>query len=174
MAAPPAVRRRTPAAAGATGDRSGGWDRGGGGGGGGDRDGDGDGRGDGGPGGWWMDEPELHLGEDVLVPDLAGWRRERMPELPAAGYFEPPPDWVCEVISPSTARTDRVGKVPVYARAGVIHLWLIDPLARTLEVCRLEQGRWVLLATHADDERVRAEPFETVELELARLWGREA
>src|SRR3954468_4688276 len=82
-------------------------------------------RGRGGPGGWWiLFEPELHLGADVLVPDLAGWRRERMPVLRNVAYFELAPDWVCEVVSPSTARVDRVRKVPIYAREGVSHLWL--------------------------------------------------
>jgi Uma2 family endonuclease len=85
----------------------------------------------GGPGGWWLlDEPELHLGPDVLVPDIAGWRRERMPEVPDAPYVEMAPDWVCEVISPSTARTDRARKLPVYARLAVGFTWIVDPLAR--------------------------------------------
>jgi Uma2 family endonuclease len=129
-------------------------------------------RGRGGPGGWiLLDEPELHLGGDVLVPDLAGWRRERMPvltdELP---YFELAPDWICEVLSPSTHRLDRTSKVPSYARAAVGHLWLVDPLQRLLEVMRLEHGRWSLLGTWAEDARVRAEPFEDFELELGLLW----
>ena len=124
-----------------------------------------------GPGGWiLLDEPELHLGPDVLVPDLAGWRRERMPELPRAAFFTLAPDWVCEVISPSTARLDRVRKLRAYARERVHHVWLIDPDARTLEVYRLEGEHYVLLAQHEDDERVRAEPFDAIELELAALW----
>ncbi len=86
------------------------------------------------PGGWWiLIEPELHFGDDVLVPDVAGWRRARMPAVPDTAYFTTPPDWVCEVISPSSGRLDRVKKMPVYARAGVAHLWLVDPIARTLE-----------------------------------------
>ena len=126
----------------------------------------------GGPGGWWiLDEPELHLGDDILVPDLAGWRRERMPEPPASSAFTITPDWVCEVISPSTERLDRTRKLPTYARAGVANAWLVNPLARTLEVLRLENGRWVLLATHADDEIVRAEPFEAAEVDLLVVWG---
>lgn len=128
--------------------------------------------GDGGPGGWWiLDEPELHLGENVLVPDLAGWRRERLGTIPDEAFFTLRPDWVCEVLSPSTSRTDRVRKLPIYARADVPHLWLIDPAAQTLEVFSLEAGRWVLLATHGADEVVRAPPFESVPLALSRLWG---
>jgi Uma2 family endonuclease len=125
----------------------------------------------GGPGGWWiLDEPELHLGSDVLVPDLAGWKRERMPRRPDTAYFPLVPDWVCEVLSPSTARLDRVAKLSIYAREGVSHVWLIDPLAQTLEVFRLEIGRWLLLGTHAGNEVVRAEPFGAIDLELALLW----
>jgi Uma2 family endonuclease len=128
--------------------------------------------GDGGPGGWWiLDEPELHLATDVLVPDLAGWRRERMPVFPDVAYFELAPDWVCEVVSPSTGRLDRVRKMPKYAAAGVQHLWLVDPLQRTLEIYRLESGHWLLLATHGDDEVVRAEPFDAIEIKLASLWS---
>ena len=126
----------------------------------------------GGPGGWWiLFEPELHFGDDVLVPDLAGWRRERMPKLHKGAFHTLAPDWVCEVQSPSTARLDRVHKLPVYAREGAKHAWMIDPLVRTLESLRLEQGRWSLIAAHGDDELVRAEPFEAVELDLLLLWG---
>lgn len=126
----------------------------------------------GGPGGWFiLDEPELHLGEDVLVPDLAGWRRERMPRLPDTAAFELAPDWVCEVLSTSTASLDRNVKLPVYAREGVNHVWLVDAKARTLEVLRLEGGNYVPLALYEGTARVRAEPFEALELELALLWG---
>jgi Uma2 family endonuclease len=129
-------------------------------------------RGRGGPGGWiLLDEPELHLHGDVLVPDLAGWRRERMPELPDAAAFELAPDWVCEVLSPSTAALDRAEKMPIYAREGVTNVWLVDPLARTLEGCRLEGGRWLILGTWRDDAKVRVEPFAELELELAGLWA---
>jgi Uma2 family endonuclease len=128
--------------------------------------------GDGGPGGWWIfDEPELHLGADVLVPDLAGWRVARMPDPPSEAFFTLAPDFVCEVLSPSTARIDRVRKMPIYARAGVEHAWLVDPAARTLEVFRLERGRWLVLGAYDGDALVRAEPFEAIELELARFWG---
>jgi Uma2 family endonuclease len=125
-----------------------------------------------GPGGWFiLNEPELHLGEDVLVPDLAGWRRERMPVFQRTPAFELAPDWVCEVLSPSRAWVDRSVKLPVYAREGVSHAWLVDPEARTLEVFRLEGGRYSLLGTHEGADRVRAEPFEDFELELALLWA---
>jgi Uma2 family endonuclease len=122
-------------------------------------------------GGWWIvDEPEIHLGADVLVPDLAGWRRERMPTAPNVAYVELPPDWICEVISPSTATRDRLHKLPAYAREGVSHAWLVDPLARSLEVFRLEEGRWVFLGGGEAKEKVRMEPFETFELDLSLLW----
>lgn len=129
--------------------------------------------GDGGPGGWWiLHEPELHLAEHVLVPDIAGWRRDRMPELPRDAFITTTPDWVCEALSPGTARFDRTRKLPLYARLGVPHLWLLDPSIETLETYRLESGHWVLLATHAGDEVVRAEPFEAIEVDLKRVWGR--
>ncbi|MBK9030085.1 MAG: Uma2 family endonuclease [Myxococcales bacterium] len=129
------------------------------------------GRGRGGPGGWIiLLEPELHLDADVLVPDLAGWRRERMRSLDDGAYFTAAPDWACEVLSPSTARLDRVDKLPIYARAAVGHVWLVDPLVRTLEVLRLDADRWSLCGTWADDARVKAEPFEAIELELGALW----
>ncbi|MGE0679876.1 MAG: Uma2 family endonuclease [Candidatus Binatia bacterium] len=125
----------------------------------------------GGLGGWWiLFEPELHFGADVLVPDLAGWRRERMPVLPNEAYVELAPDWVCEVVSPSTARVDRVRKVPIYARKGVGYLWLVDPLQQTLEVFRLEGRHWVLVSTHGGAEIVRAAPFEALELDMDRWW----
>jgi Uma2 family endonuclease len=127
----------------------------------------------GGPGGWIiLDEPELHLAESVLVPDLAGWRRTRMPELPDSAWFELAPDWICEVLSPSTAATDRAQKMPLYATHGVSHAWLIDPELRTLEVFALEAGRWVLLQVFRDDACIRAAPFDAVELPIARLWAR--
>lgn len=127
--------------------------------------------GPGGPGGWWiLDEPERHLGPDVVVPDLAAWRRERVARLPNAAFFDVAPDWACEVVSPATAGADRVRKMRIYARESVAHLWLVEPLARTLEVYRLENGRWVVAGTHGGSERVRAEPFEAVELELLRWW----
>ncbi len=124
-----------------------------------------------GPGGWWIvHEPELHFGEDVLVPDLAGWRQERMAVYPRAAYVTLAPDWVCEVLSPSTAVLDRKLKLQRYARAEVRGVWLIDPALKTLEVLRLEGGRWMLLDTYSHLDRVRAEPFEAVELDLSSLW----
>lgn len=123
------------------------------------------------PGGWWiLDEPELHLGDDILVPDIAGWRRERLPRLPQAAFFELAPDWVCEIVSPASARLDRVCKADIYAREKVAHLWLIDPLAQTLEAFRLEGGHWVRVAAHAGTARVRVPPFEAVELDMQPWW----
>jgi Uma2 family endonuclease len=126
----------------------------------------------GGPGGWWiLFEPELHFADDIVVPDLAGWRRERMPEFPDTAAFSLAPDWVCEVVSPGTERLDRAKKMPVYAREQVSYLWLVNPVARTLEVYRLADGRWLLLATYEGATPVRAEPFDAIELGLAPLWG---
>jgi len=123
------------------------------------------------PGGWWiLDEPELHLGSEVMVPDLAGWRRECMPRIPDVAYFELVPDWVCEVVSPRTGILDRRRKMPIYAREGVSHLWIVDPILKTLEVYRLESGRWVVASTHGGDDLVRAEPFDAVELDIVRWW----
>jgi hypothetical protein len=128
--------------------------------------------GDGGPGGWRIfHEPELHVDGDVVVPDLAGWRVERMPSAPTEAFVTLAPDWVCEVLSPSTSRHDRTKKLPLYARAGVPHLWLLDPLAQLLEVFRLNGGHWLLLAAHGGDESIRAAPFETVTVNLKRLWA---
>lgn len=128
-------------------------------------------RGRGGPGGWWIrHEPELHWGTDVLVPDLAGWRRSRCPEPPSGPHTSVVPDWVCEVPSPSTTSVDRMKKMPVYLREGVTHVWLVDPANRALEVFRRDEGRWMLAGNFGGTEKVRAEPFEAVELELAALW----
>lgn len=123
------------------------------------------------PGGWWiLFEPELHLAPHIIVPDLAGWRRERMPVLGNVPYFEQAPDWVCETLSPSTMRVDRIRKMRIYAREQVGHVWLVDPLAHTLEVYRLEQKRWLLLDTYDGEEPVRAEPFDAIELDIKRWW----
>jgi Uma2 family endonuclease len=124
------------------------------------------------PGGWRvLSEPELHLGEQTLVPDFGGWRLKRMPRLPDTAYFALAPDWVCEVLSPSTATLDRAKKLRIYAQHGVGHAWLVDPLVRSLEVLRLEHGRWTLLDTHTGNAGVRAEPFEAIELKLDLLWA---
>ena len=128
-------------------------------------------RGRGGPGGWWiLDEPELHLGEDILVPDLAGWRRERLAELPDTAYFTLAPDWACEVLSASTRRLDLHEKRPVYAREGVGHLWLVDPADRTLEAFDLRGGQWVLIASAKDDDPVSIRPFDAITFSLGDLW----
>jgi len=128
-------------------------------------------RGHGGPGGWWiLDEPELHLGGDVLVPDLAAWRQSRMPHIPDAPFFELSPDWVCEVLSPSTAKLDLARKLPKYAQFGIGHAWIIDPVLHTLQVFRRQESLWVLASVHSEDAPARAEPFEAVELELGRWW----
>ncbi len=128
----------------------------------------------GGPGGWWMlPGPEIHFVRDseVAVPDLAGWRRERMPAVPDDHRFEVVPDWVCEILSPASARKDRALKLPLYAHHGVAHAWLVDPDLRTLEAYALQQGRWLLLATLTDDAEVRLPPFDAVRFSLADLWG---
>ncbi len=108
----------------------------------------------------------------MLVPDLAGWRRERMPELPDTAATSLAPDWVCEVLSPSTEADDRAGKMPVYARFEVAHLWLLDPLLETLEVFRLQDQGWFLVGTHRGKQQVCVEPFDSVELDLGSLWER--
>jgi Uma2 family endonuclease len=130
-------------------------------------------RGRGGPGGWiLLDEPELHLGEDILVPDMAGWRRERMPELVAdEPFFTLAPDWIAEVVSPSTEKYDRTDKLAIYRRESVSWVWIIDPLQRTLEVLRRSDDGWALRGGWRDEARVRAEPFDAFELELAILWA---
>ena len=128
-------------------------------------------RGRGGPGGWLiLFEPELHLGPDVLVPDLAGWRKSRLPAIPDAPAMTVAPDWVCETISPSTEGIDRGKKLKIYAREDVSHLWLINPASETLEVMALTAGRWTVLATHVGAVVVRAEPFDAIELDLSALW----
>jgi len=129
-------------------------------------------RGRGGPGGWhFLFEPELHFGTDVLVPDIAGWRTTRMPTMISQPFFTLAPDWVCEVVSPRTSRLDRNKKMPIYAREQVGHAWLIDPVERVLEVHRLENGRWSMLANYFDGDSVRAEPFDAIELDLSVLWA---
>lgn len=130
-------------------------------------------RGRGGPGGWVvLFEPEVHLGGEILVPDLAGWRRERMPELPDAPYFTLSPDWVCEVTSPSTASVDRVSKSRIYARNEVRHLWFVDPASCVLEVWRLDGDTYRLVLAAANAEKVRAEPFDAIKIDLSVLWAR--
>ena len=130
--------------------------------------------GDDGPGGWWIIfEPELHLGNegaDIIVPDLAGWRRETMPEYPDAAYFTIAPDWVCEVLSPSTRQLDLGRKRSVYAREGVGHLWFVDPGAQTLEAFELRDGQWMLIDTLFGDAPVSLPPFDAITFPLGALW----
>lgn len=106
----------------------------------------------------------------MLVPDLAGWRRARLPNVPAAAYLTLAPDWICEVLSTSTEALDRGKKLRIYAREGVAHAWLVAPLVRTLEVLSLESGRWTEVGKYEGDAKVRAAPFDAIELELASLW----
>ena len=132
-------------------------------------------RGKGGPGGWWIRaEPQVSF-EDrdwrTLVPDLAGWRRERLPVLPRRwADLTVAPDWVCEILSPSTMRLDRTQKMAIYAEAGIAHLWMADPLACTLEIFELIDGRWTLTAAHGGKPEISAAPFDTVPLTLGDLW----
>ena len=126
----------------------------------------------GGPGGWWiLPEPELRLGTDVLVPDLAGSRRERLPEKPTIAHFTLVPDWVCEILSPSNALLDRVKKLPKYAEHGVRHLWLADPAPKTLDAFVLENGRWSLLKSFVGGIKATIPPFDAIEIDLAVVWG---
>lgn len=126
-----------------------------------------------GPGGWViLFEPELHLHDEIVVPDLAGWRRERLPTVPDEPFLTLAPDWVCEILSPPTERVDRLHKLPIYAREGASHAWIVNPTLRLLEVLRREGHRWAIIATLGREaEPVSVEPFEVVPLELSRLWG---
>jgi Uma2 family endonuclease len=131
-------------------------------------------RGKDGPGGWWiLAEPEIHFIRDtvIAVPDLAGWRRERMPNIPEDHRFEVVPDWVCEILSPGTVKKDRTKKLPLYARHGVAHAWLVDPVVRTLEAFSLREDGWLLVATLKDDDPVRVAPFDAITCPLADLWA---
>lgn len=128
-------------------------------------------RGRGGPGGWIiLYEPELHLGRDVLVPDVAGWLRSRLPAVPATAFLQLAPDWACEVISPGSERIDRERKLPIYARERVPHVWLVNPLERMVEVFRLDGDGYRLVVTRGGTDRVRLEPFHAIEIELEALW----
>jgi Uma2 family endonuclease len=124
-----------------------------------------------GPGGWYFAfEPELHFGDDVLVPDLAGWRRERMGEYPDTPAFDLAPDWICEILSPGTRRFDLTEKRAVYGEQGVAHLWLLDPQAETLEAFGLRDGAWVLLGAVGEGDEVRLPPFDAIGFPLSALW----
>jgi Uma2 family endonuclease len=133
-------------------------------------------RGRGGPGGWWiLVEPGVELpGSPEVVPDLGGWRRDRLPALPDDAPIQIVPDWVCEILSPATRRHDQLVKKPLYARAGVKCLWIIDLEARTLTTCKLVDGRWVELSVHGEGNSVRAEPFAEVELSMPDWWPKNA
>ena len=125
-------------------------------------------RGRGGPGGWWiLDEPEVHFVREIelTVPDIAGWRRERLPSMPSTAFFELVPDWLCEIASPSTARYDRHTKLPAYERHGVPFVWLIDPVARWLEVHALEDGAYACAGRITGDEPIRQPPFDEVAID---------
>ena len=125
----------------------------------------------GGPGGWiFLIEPEVGLGEHTMVPDLAGWRRERFPIEEDHNWISAAPDWVCEILSPSTFRNGKVKKMPIYARHGVGHIGLIDPVVMTMDAFRLESGKWVLLESFTENDKVRAEPFHEIEISLGDLW----
>jgi Uma2 family endonuclease len=131
--------------------------------------------GNGGPGGWTiMDEPELHLGGDVLVPDIAGWRDGRLLDLEDTDepYIAIVPDWVCEVLSPGTARFDRLKKMPIYAREQVPYVWLVDPRERIVEVFRFASSGYQLVGSYDGDEPLRAEPFDSATIPVAYLWGK--
>jgi Uma2 family endonuclease len=130
-------------------------------------------RGHGGPGGWMiLDEPELHLSQHIVVPDLGGWRRERMPETPLDAYFTLAPDWVAEILSPSTRALDRGVKLRVYAEHGVTHVWLVEPLDKLIEVLRLDGATYRIVQTAVGDAPSRLEPFDAIELDTAALWQR--
>ncbi len=130
-------------------------------------------RGRGGPGGWViLHEAELHLGDDVLVPDLAGWRSERLSKAElGAAFFTTPPDWVCEVASKSTATRDRKVKAPRYAMDGVSFLWIVEPLEARVEAFALASEKWLWLGTWAETDDARIPPFDAVGLDLVRLFG---
>lgn len=128
-------------------------------------------RGRGGPGGSiFLVEPELHLGPHVVVPDIAGWRRERLTPFPDTAAITTPPDWVCEVVSPSTRRIDRTDKLAVYATFEVGHAWYVDPDPQTLEVFARSGAAWLLAATFKDTDPVAAPPFEAHTFALDVLW----
>ena len=130
------------------------------------------GRGRGGPGGWiFLVEPELHFGSDVVVPDIAGWKIERLTPFPQTAYIETPPDWLAEILSPSTQALDRTHKLTVYASVGISHCWYVDPIAKTLEVFELAGQKWLLAATFKDADPVTAPPFEAHTFSLDVLWA---
>jgi Uma2 family endonuclease len=125
----------------------------------------------GGPGDWiLLIEPEIALDQNILAPDIAGWKRRRFPVEEDHNWISAVPDWVCELLSPSTAKTDKTAKMPLYARSAVGCLWLVDPIARTLDVFRLMENNWVVAGLYEGNDKVRAEPFQAVEIDLGLLW----
>jgi Uma2 family endonuclease len=127
----------------------------------------------GGPGGWWIiAEPGIELPNDTkeISPDVAGWRRERMPELPVDEPIRVVPDWVSEILSKNTRRHDLLVKMPYYARVGVAYAWIVDLEARVLTAQRLESGRWLTIGTYSDETEARIEPFDAVPLNVADWW----
>ncbi len=123
------------------------------------------------PGEWWIiREPEIHLGEDIVVPNWTGFRLERMPEIPMTDYLTMAPDWACEILSPATRKLDLVGKRPIYAREGVRHLWLVDPDAKSLEAFELRGTEWVSIDKRFDEESVSLPPFDAISFNLGYLW----
>ena len=127
--------------------------------------------GDTGPGGWWIvDRPELHLAEDIIVPDLGGWRTGRSPEYPETDGCEVAPDWVCEVLVPGAQGMSRAKKLPAYGRHRVQYIWLVDPFSQVIEVKHLENGLWFEDAVFGGDDMVRAQPFAHIEFNASVLW----
>lgn len=125
----------------------------------------------GGPGGWIiLYEPEIQLGEHTLVPDIAGWKKERFPLHVETNWIEVVPDWLCEVLSPGTMRLDKTKKMPIYAEYGVRHIWLVNPMEKTLDVFKLVSGGWMVSNSFVEDDRVIAEPFQEIEIDLAEIW----
>ncbi|MFT7578037.1 MAG: Uma2 family endonuclease [Alphaproteobacteria bacterium] len=131
-------------------------------------------KGRGGPGGWIiLDEPEIQVNGHVIVPDIAGWRQQRMPMLPTTASFQIGPDWVCEFLSPSTQRYDKGDKRAIYAEIGVEHLWYVDPVARVLEVFTRREQDWFASSTFFDEDPVSAPPFDAITFSLGELWPKD-
>jgi len=123
-------------------------------------------------GDWWiLYEPECHLGEDIVVPDIAGWKKSTMSSLPDTAWFEIAPDWVCEVLSPATSKYDRGVKRDIYAREKVAYYWMVDPTDKTIEVFELQNGFWTLVATAQEEQVVNLVPFESLPFDLSALWA---
>ena len=128
--------------------------------------------GNGGPGGWYfLIEPELHFGKQIVVPDIAAWRRENLPKDLSGPFITEPPDWLCEGLSKSTVRLDREKKMPLYAKVGVGHAWLAEPVMKTVEVYRRVDKKFELVKIFVDDEVIKAEPFAAIELQLGQIWS---